>query len=81
MYFFSLLANSKGKRCVHASALANLGQEVHLPQHFAEHGVNVVHLRSITLLLLLLLLSIHHVINTGYEKAKLKQNKASMYES
>lgn len=66
-------------KCVHASALANLGQEVHLPQHFAEHGVNVVHLRSITLLLLLL--SIHHVINTGYEKAKLKQNKASMYES
>lgn len=23
---------------------ADLGEEVHLPQHLAEHGVNVVHL-------------------------------------
>lgn len=28
------------------ATLANLGQEVHLPEHFAEHGVDVVHLHE-----------------------------------
>lgn len=29
-------------------ALANLGQKFHLPQHFAEHGVDIVHLHDTT---------------------------------
>lgn len=56
-------------------ALANLGQEVHLPQHFAEHCVDVVHLCGKSRVV-----RTESSVKNGIRENRAKENKASMFK-